>query len=355
MLKRLLVIAGLLSVTFAPLSVGAQISTQSDGKASMPRVVVLSTGGTIAGQSRISTDTTNYASGKISGNELVSAVPEIAGVADVVVEQVANVSSPNLKYSHLLILSKAATKYLNDESVSGVVITHGTSTAEETATFLELTVQSNKPVVVVGAMRPASAISADGPFNLLQAISVAADQSAAGRGVMLVANDRISSAMYTSKTHTQALDTFQAADQGHLGVVIGTKPHFFYTPAQPVGKPYFDVTGVDALPKVDIIYGYAEDDPSFINHARQSGARGIVVAGPGNSSLSSDVAKAVAASMEAGVPVVRATRVGAGYVTAKKEGIGAGFYNPQKARLLLALAINSGASVEQIQKYFMPY
>lgn len=355
MFKRLIVIAGLLSVTFAPLYAGAQASTSSDSAATLPRVVVLSTGGTIAGESKASTDTTNYTSGQLSGNELVKAVPEIASVANVVVEQVANVSSPNLKYSHLLTLSKATTKYLNDASVSGVVITHGTSTAEETAIFLELTVQSEKPVVVVGAMRPATAISADGPFNLLQAIAVAADESALGRGVMIVANDRISSAMYASKTHTQALDTFQAEDQGHLGVVIGTKPHFFYTSAQPVGKPYFDVSGVDSLPKVDIVYGYAEDDPSFIEHARKSGARGIVIAGPGNSSLSSGVAAAVADSMKAGVPVVRATRVGAGYVTAKKEGIGAGFYNPQKARLLLSLAISSGASVEQIEQFFMPH
>jgi len=348
--KRFLAVP-LACAAFLPWAAHVQAATQQQ---SLPRVVVLSTGGTIAGASKVSTDTTNYASGQKTGNELVQAVPEIAQVADVSVDQVTNVSSPNLQYSHLLTLSRAAAKYLADPTVAGVVITHGTSTAEETAIFLDLTLRSDKPVVVVGAMRPATAISADGPFNLLQAIAVAASPAARERGVMLMANDRIGSAMYTRKTHTQALDTFQALDQGHLGVVIGTKPYFFFGPSRPTGQPHFDIGDTQSLPKVDIVYGYVEDDPSYIAHALSTGARGVVIAGPGNSSLSGAVAAAVQKAMDAGVPVVRASRVGDGYVTAKKEGIGAGFYNPQKARLLLALALNAGASTEQIRSYFMP-
>ncbi|MDB5947256.1 MAG: L-asparaginase [Ramlibacter sp.] len=320
----------------------------------LPRVIVLSTGGTIAGSSRSSTDTTNYVSGQKSGNELVQAVPEIAAIADVTVDQVANVKSPDLTNAHLLVISKAVSKYLADESVSGVVITHGTSTLEETAIFLELTVKSDKPVVVVGAMRPATAISADGPFNLLQAIALAASPQARGRGVMIVANDRIGSAMYTTKTNTLAVDTFRAAEQGMLGVFVGPKPRFFYAPAKVPGQPKFDISATSKLPKVDIVYGYLEEDDALLDFAIRNGARGVIVAGTGNSSLSDAMTRKVAQLTLKGFPVVRASRVGSGFASEKSEGIGAGFYNPQKARMLLALAINQGADLETIRSYFIP-
>lgn len=320
----------------------------------LPKVVVLSTGGTIAGESSSSTDTTNYTAGQRSGDQLVKAVPEIAKIANLEVEQVTNISSPNMLYSHLLALSHAANKHLNDPSVAGVVITHGTSTAEETAIFLDLTVPARKPVIVVGAMRPATAISADGPFNLLQAVALAAHPSARDRGTMIVANDRITSAMYATKTHTQALDTFQAADQGHLGVMVGTKPYFFFTPATSPGKPYFNVVNVKTLPKVEILYGYVENDADMLDYLVKKGAQGVVIAGPGNSSLSKPLVDKILKLQEINFPVVRASRTGAGMVTHKKEGIAAGFYNPQKARLLLALAINEGVDSNKIKSYFLP-
>lgn len=334
---------------------GAVYAQAADAVKALPKVIVLSTGGTIAGESRSSTDTTNYTAGQRSGDQLVKAVPEIAKLANVEVEQVVNISSPNMQYSHLLALSKAASKYLTDPSVSGVVITHGTSTAEETAIFTDLTVKSSKPVIVVGAMRPATAISADGPFNLLQAIALAVHPSARDRGTLLVSNDRISSAMYVSKTNTQSLDTFQAAEQGHLGLMVGTKPYFYFTPASAPGKPYFDVSKTESLPKVEILYGYIENDAGMLDYLVQNGTKGVVVAGPGNSSLSKAMVQRITKLHDDGYPVVRATRVGDGIVTPKKEGIAAGFYNPQKARLLLALAINEGADQKKIQKYFLPY
>jgi L-asparaginase len=322
--------------------------------APLPRVIVLSTGGTIAGSSKSSTDTTDYVSGQKTGNELVRAVPEIAAIADVTVDQVANVKSPDLTNAHLLLISKAVSKYLADDSVRGVVITHGTSTLEETAIFLDLTVRSDKPVVLVGAMRPASAISADGPFNLLQAVALAVNPQARGRGVMIVANDRIGSAMYTTKTNTLAVDTFRAAEQGMLGVFVGPTPKFFYGPAKVPGQPKFDISATTRLPKVDIVYGYLEEDAGLIDFAIQHGARGVVIAGTGNSSLSDAMTKKVALLAQKGFPVVRASRVGSGFASEKSEGIASGFYNPQKARMLLALAIDQGADLETMRSYFIP-
>lgn len=352
-LSRLL-IAGLTAL----LPLGAAYAADAAQPATkLPKVVVLSTGGTIAGESASSTDVTGYKAGQRSGESLVKAVPEIAKVADVEVYQVANVSSPNLEYSHLLELSQAANKHLSDPDVAGVVITHGTSTAEETAIFLELTVKNSKPIVVVGAMRPATAISADGPFNLLQSIALAAHPDARDRGVMIMMDDRISSGFYTSKTHTLGLDTFQATDQGHLGFMVGTRPYFFYTPARAPGVPYFDVTGLKDLPKVEILYGYVDNDPGLLEYVARSGAKGVVIAAPGNSSLSQAYVNKVTELQKAGFPVVRATRTDAGIVTPKKEDIAAGFYNPAKARLLLALALGTEPDIDQkkLQSYFLPY
>lgn len=346
------VLSMICALSLLPLSSMAQ-SIKASGQV-LPRVIVLSTGGTIAGSSKSSTDTTNYVAGQKSGNELVRAVPEIAAIADVTVDQIANVKSPDLTNAHLLAISKAVSKYLADESVSGVVITHGTSTLEETAIFLDLTVKSDKPVVVVGAMRPATAISADGPFNLLQAIALAVSPQARGRGVMIVANDRIGSAMYTTKTHTLAVDTFRAAEQGMLGAFVGPKPKFFYGPTKVLGQPKFDISATTKLPKVDIVYGYLEEDDAFIDFAIKNGARGVIVAGTGNSSLSDAMTKNVEKLTLKGFPVVRASRVGSGFVSEKSGGIGAGFYNSQKARMLLALAINQGADIETMRSYFIP-
>lgn len=320
----------------------------------LPRVIVLSTGGTIAGTSPSSTDTTHYKAGQRSGNELVQAVPEIAPVADITVEQIVNVSSPNMTQDLLLEISRAASRHLADDTVSGVVITHGTSTMEESALFMELTVSSDKPVVFVGSMRPGTAISADGPFNLLQAVALAASKDARGRGTMMVLNDRIGSALYTTKTNTLSLDTFKAYEQGYLGVFLGIKPVFFYTPATVPGMPKFDISRMGALPRIAIVYSHLDEDPTLLDYMIEGGAKGIVVAGTGNSSISKPLEEKIARIMQAGIPVVRASHVGAGFVSEKNEGIGSGFYNPQKARILLSLAVAAGASEETIRRYFIP-
>lgn len=328
--------------------------TEENPVPARPKVILIATGGTIAGTSASSIDTTDYAPGQVSGEDLINALPEIADVARVEVRQFLNVASPDLTNVHLLELARLVRGYAEDETVAGIVITHGTSTTEETALFLDLVTKTAKPVIVVGAMRPASAISADGSLNLLQAIALAISPSARHRGVMIVSNDRIGSALYTSKSHSQAVDAFRSYDAGHLGVFIGIQPRFFFQPAAVHGLPHFDLRDVAALPRVDILYSHQDEDPGYVDHAIASGARGIVVAGTGNSTVSKPMERRIDRAMAEGTPVVRASRTGAGFVSARSEGIAAGFYNPQKARMLLALAIQAGASIAEIERYFIP-
>ncbi|WP_267846684.1 asparaginase [Robbsia betulipollinis] len=328
--------------------------TEENPVPARPKVMLIATGGTIAGRSASSTDTTDYIPGQVSGKDLIDAIPEIADVARVEVRQFLNVASPDLTNVHLLDLARLVRGYAEDETVAGIVITHGTSTTEETALFLDLVIKTPKPVIVVGAMRPASAISADGSLNLLQAVALAISPSARHRGVMIVSNDRIGSALYTSKGHSQAVDAFRSYDAGYLGVFVGIQPRFFFAPAAVCGLPYFDLGGIAALPRVDILYSHQDEDPGYIDHAIASGARGIVVAGTGNSTVSKPMERRIDRAMAEGTPVVRASRTGAGFVSARSEGIAAGFYNPQKARMLLALAIQAGASIRTIETYFIP-
>jgi L-asparaginase len=311
--------------------------------ADKPGVTIYATGGTIAGASKSNTDTTNYKAGSIGVETLISAVPELKDVATVSGEQIANVASSDVTQQVLLKLSKAINSKLAEKDTHGVVITHGTDTTEETAFFLDLTVKSNKPVVVVAAMRPATAISADGPMNLLDAEN---------RGTMVVLNDRIAPAFYVTKTNSTTIDTFRAADQGYLGTFISGVPKFYYEPAKPVGKPSFDVSNLESLPKVAILYSYQDQDIALLEAAVKDGAKGIVIAGSGNGSIPTSVKVKVKELLAMGIPVVRSTRTGSGFVTTKEEGIGAGYFNPQKARILLMLALAEGASAEKIRVYF---
>lgn len=314
-------------------------------------VTLYAVGGTIAGSAASRTNTTDYKVG-IAAADLLAAVPEIAQLADVRHEQISNVPSSDVGAELLLKLSKAVTARLRDPDVDGVVVTHGTDTLPESAFFLDLTVASEKPVVFVGAMRPASAVSADGPSNLLKAIALAGSPDAVGRGTLIALNDRIGSAFYTNKTHSTAVETFRAEDQGSLGTFINTRARFWYGAAKPVDKPFFDVSDLDTLPKVAILYAYQDQDDQLIDAAIANGARGIVIAASGHGSVSTATKGRIRELQAQGFPVVRATRTGNGVVAEKPEGIGAGVYSVTKARWLLALALASGASLDRIREYF---
>lgn len=199
-------------------------------------------------------------------------------VANVAGVQIANVGSSDITSSILLELAhRLNTVVCKDPAMAGAVVTHGTDTLEETAFFLDATVNCAKPIVVVGAMRPATAISADGPLNLLQAVTVASTKEARERGALVVMNDRIASAYYVQKTNANTLDTFKAVEMGYLGAVVSNKPYFYYPAVQPTGKTMFNVSGVEEIPRVDILYSYQGMSNDTLLSAVENGAQGVVV------------------------------------------------------------------------------
>lgn len=317
-----------------------------------PNVTILATGGTIAGSAASNTDTTDYKAGALGVNVLISAVPEIAKIANVQGEQISNVISGDITDDILLRLSQRVNQLLNQKDQQGVVITHGTDTLEESAFFLDLTVKSERPVVLVGAMRPATAISADGPMNLLEAVTLAADKKAERRGTLVVLNNRIGSAFYTSKTNSTTPDAFKAVEAGYLGVFVNGQPKFYYTAAWATDKVFFDVSNISKLPEVEILYARPGQKPAILNAMVKSGAKGIVIAGNGNGNVSSEMEAAIKKLSAKGFPVIMATRTGSGYVSNKSFAISSGFLNAQKSRVLLQLALATGAEINKIAEYF---
>ncbi|PYZ42320.1 L-asparaginase [Klebsiella pneumoniae] len=302
----------------------------------LPHIVILATGGTIAGSAASNTQTTGYKAGALGVQTLINAVPEMSKIAHVEGEQVANIGSENMTSDIILQLSKRVNALLARGDVDGVVITHGTDTLDETPYFLNLTVKSNKPVVFTAAMRPATAISADGPMNLLEAVTVAADPDARGRGVMVVLNDRIGAARFVTKTNATSLDTFRAPEEGYLGVVVGGKPQF-ETRVDKIHtlRSVFDVRQLKVLPKVVIIYGYQDDPEYMYDAAIAHHADGIIYAGTGAGSVS---------VRSAAVPP-----------DDSQPGLVADSLNPAKARILLMTALTQTKDPQLIQQYFHTY
>ena len=327
----------------------------------LPRIRIIGTGGTIAGVAAGSAPTTQYEAGTIGIEELIRSVPELAGLADISCEQAANLSSFAVTDRLLLQLSRRVNQLLNEEDYDGVVITHGTDTMEETAYFLHLTVKSRKPIVVTGSMRPATSISADGPLNLYNAVALAASPEAEGQGVMITLNDAIGSARDTTKLHTTMADAFGSRDFGMIGYMVNGKPRFYYaTVRRHTWMSEFDVGGLEALPRADILYGYTEDAGAAVEALIRAGAKGIVHAGMGNGGMFPAVRAALASAAERGIAVVSASRTGSGLVTAIEEDRQSGFVtadnlNPQKARILLKLALTRSSDANVLQSMFDVY
>ncbi|ROW06096.1 hypothetical protein VMCG_04540 [Cytospora schulzeri] len=323
--------------------------------ASLPNITIYATGGTIAGSATSNTQTTGYQAGALGVDVLIDAVPAIVNVSNVKGVQVSNVGSESITPAILLNITQQIQAELDDPYCQGVVITHGTDTLEESAFFMDLTVNSTKPVVVVGAMRPATAISADGPMNLLEAVTLAGSESAVGRGTMIVLNDRIVSAFYATKTNANALDTFKAVEAGFLGVFIDVAPIFYYPPATPLGKVIFDVSDTVELPQVDVLYGYQSLNTNLATAAVETGAKGLVLAGMGAGGWTDDgeeVLNGLVANN--GTQIVVSRRTMDGYVEPQDNAgwYAGGFQNPAKARIMLQLAINAGYTPEEMKKLF---
>lgn len=353
-------LAGLLAPALSapsayPLYALSPRDTATTYNASLPNVTIYATGGTIAGSANSSAQTTGYTAGALGVDTLIAAVPELTAVANVRGVQVSNVGSESITGDLLLNLSRTIQAELDAGQTQGVVVTHGTDTLEESAFFLDLAINSTRPVVFVGAMRPATALSADGPMNLLVGVTLAGAEAAAGRGGMIVLNDRIASSWYATKTNANALDTFKAYESGFLGLFMDTKPIFYYEAARPVGKPYFDVSGADALPQVDVLYGHEDLNVALATAAVESGAKGLVLAGMGAggwTDAGTEVLEGLAANN--GTKVVVSRRTMDGYVEPQTtEGMyGGGFLNPQKARILLQMALYAGYGEEDMRGLF---
>jgi len=336
-----------------------------------PNIHIIATGGTIAGQAGSATATTGYQAGALTVGQLLASVPGLDRLANFTGEQFSNIDSKDMTESMWLRLAHRVNEVLRQDAVDGVVITHGTDTMEETAFFLQLTVETAKPVVLTGAMRPATALSADGPMNIWQAVRVAGDKTSRGRGVLVVMNGQIDTAWEVTKTNSYILQTFQSNNYGPAGVLVGEQIYWksSATPNMQAvshnetgqGKQkmfFFDVENISQLPKVRILYSCVGDDGFLINAARQNGAQGLVFAACGNGSIPESLEGILQNTVQAGVPVVVSSRCSGGVVILPEEIkekahiIGSGPLNAQKAKILLQLALTKSNDTREIETFF---
>jgi L-asparaginase len=348
-------------VMFVVVAVAASAQL-SYAQAKKANVVILATGGTIAGAGATGTQAA-YKSGAVTIDAMLAAVPGINDLATIKGEQVSNVGSQDMTLDIMLKLANRINELARSNDVDGIVITHGTDTLEETAFFLNLTVKTDKPVVMVGSMRPSTAVSADGPLNLYNAVGVAADPQARGRGVMVVMNDWIHAAHSLTKTSTTAIQTFMSPLRGLVGVASYGHNDFYTSPSwKHTTQTEFDVSKVSKLPRVDIIFASADMSPDLIDAAAANGAKGIVIAGVGNGNMNKASVTAAANAVQKGVVVVRSSRVATGLVGRNVEinddelgFIASDELNPQKARILLMLALLKQRNSKDLQGLFTTY
>lgn len=330
--------------------------------ADLPRIRVLATGGTIAGAQASATDY-GYKAGAYDVNTLLEAVPNLDKLAVITGEQVANIGSQDMNDAIWLALARRVNAVLAEPGTDGVLITHGTDTLEETSYFLSLVTKSDKPVVMVGSMRPATAISADGPGNLYSGVAVATDPGARGRGTLVVLNDTIHYARNVVKTDTTSVQTFASINRGPAGLVKTGKVFWFEPMDRKLGTASeFSIDTLDELPRVDVIYAHAGMSADLIEAAIANGARGIVVAGVGDGNMTTPTLDALARAAEHGIVVVRSTRLPAGIVLRNNEVndderglVASGELNPAKSRVLLQLALTRTKDPATIQKMFYEY
>ena len=325
-----------------------------------PKIRIIATGGTIAGVSASATSSA-YGAGQVGIQTLIDAVPQIKELADVSGEQLVNIGSQDMNDAVWLKLAKRINQLLSGD-YDGVLVTHGTDTMEETAYFLSLTVHSDKPVILVGSMRPSTAISADGPANLYNGVAALVDPSSKGHGVMACMNNQLIDAKSLIKTHTTDCATFKGT-YGEMGYIYNGKPYYIFEPTyKHTTRSIFNVDNLEKLPKVGIIYGYANCSTLPIEAFFKADFDGIVLAGVGDGNFYKDVFDVAVQMQESGTQIVRASRVPTGPTClngevddSKYHFVAALNLNPQKARVLLQLALTKTRDWQQIQKYFQEY
>jgi L-asparaginase len=328
----------------------------SPDTAELPKIKVFTTGGTIQSKGSHRLKLSDYSDGKVTPQELLADLPELQNVAQIEVVEISNKGSGSVGTPEHLALAKQLTAELARPDIVGAVVTHGTTALEETAYFLQLTVKSEKPVVVVGAMRPFTAISRDGPLNLYNAVRIAIAPEARNKGVMVVLNDTIHSARFVTKGHTYHVETFVDREIGPLGYADSDRIVFYRSPlTRHTAKSEFDVSKLETLPQVDIVYGYQEASPGSVEGLIAAGAQGIVL-----NSASGTYREALQKAKSKGIVIVASDRKGAGRVTLNEKGprdggITADNINAQKARILLRLALTRTRDPLEIQRMFNEY
>jgi L-asparaginase len=333
----------------------------SQGK-KLPHIVILATGGTIAGSAESQTSV-GYTSGAVTVDALINAVPTLKNIARISGEQISSIGSQDMSDEIWLKLAKRINVILAADTVDGIVVTHGTDTMEETAYFLQLTVKSSKPVVLTGSMRPSTALSADGPLNIYNAVAIAGDPASRGRGVLVAVNDDIHSGREITKTNTTDVQTFESPEYGLLGTTLYGKQTYFRGPYRKhTSESEFSIEGMTALPRVDVLYAHSDMSADLIDAAVKLGAKGIVMAGVGDGNMTAKALEALERAAKAGVVCVRSTRLPSGHtwrnseVNDDKYGfVASGELLPSKARILLKLALTKTKDQMQIQKMFDTY
>src|SRR6186713_877303 len=330
--------------------------------AQLPRVIILATGGTIAGAGA-SADRAGYTAGKIPIDDLIGSIPSVKKIASITGEQVASVGSQDMTVEIWKKLAIRANEIFAKNEADAIVVTHGTDTQEETAYFLDLVVPSDKPIVLTGSMRPATAISADGPKNLYDAITVAINPKTKGRGVLVSFNEGIYDAREVMKLSTTKTNAFGSPNTGPIGHAYDGKVEYYANavrernPASPV-----TITASTKFPRVDIVYMYADAPPDMIDMLVAKKVDGIVIAGVGNGNFNKAYMDAVKRAIAAGVIICRASRAPSGRVVLHDEinddelgTIVSDDLTPQKARILLMLGLTKTKDKKQLQQFFFTY
>lgn len=321
------------------------------------KIMMIGTGGTIAGTGNSASALTEYRAGSIGVESLVQAVPTLEEYGPFESIQFSNIDSSEMSPYRWVRLALLINDIAKRDDIAGIVITHGTDTMEETAYFLHLTVDVDIPVVMTGSMRPATALSADGPVNLLQAVQVARSEDAKGQGVLVVMNGYIDSAREVAKLHTTDVGTFGNAQFGHMGCVQNGNVYLYYAPCRAHTKDSeFILREEVELPPIGIVNLYAGLDLDMIDFMAQR-SKGLVIGGFGHGTLPQSVREVL---KKITIPKVRSSRIGNGIVSSNSSDVKEGFIvsdslSPVKARILLMLALQQERSLEDLTRIFAAY
>ena len=354
-----------LSPRFRAFAAGAALlaaSVIAQAQQALPNVVILATGGTIAGAGASAVNSATYAAAKVGVEKLIAGLPELSKVANVRGEQVFQVASESLTNDNLLTLAKRVSALSKQSDVDGIVITHGTDTLEETAYVLTLTVHTNKPIVVVGSMRPGTALSADGALNLYNAVNVAGSKDAMGKGVLVTMNDNIDTGRDVSKNVNIKTNAF-SSQWGPLGMIVEGRNYWFRAPVKRhTMNSEFDIDSITALPPVEIAMGYEGVSSVAIDAIAKSGAKALIHGGTGNGSVADRIVPNLQKARADGVIVIRSARVPDGFVIRnaeqpddKYDWVVAHDLRPQKARILAMVALTKTNNTKELQRIFWEY